>query len=444
MGRAAVIMPGISDISERERLSCVYEDLRLRLLDLSKRNQLLNYRLNARSKRFLQVVNVSLEDIYTRLAAEEGTLQIAALREPDNIPRDERTEEFRLALDRAHATDVDYLTAVESIEATARDDEVAMEKLERQLRDRVRKELGLPPRSSGNEVNRIDHARSLGIDPSLDLDSSRGTGGARVLQTLKFPDELEAVMEKISAEARLAEQETGLSTLFLAFGFLEWYESDGSDKKACAPLLLLPVQIDKRRVCGRPVYSLSTRQGDAEGNLSLQKLLEQGFRRELPDFEADAEDTPASIEAYVKQVKTAIDGLKRWQVRPWLVLGHFSFGRFAMYSDLEPQKWDDPTKDALVGSLLRGSERNDEGGCLPSVPDDYPIDDPAIEDIAPFLIQDADASQHSAIVDVMKGSNLVIQGPPGTGKSSDHHQYPCQCARCGKARAVPGREASGA
>jgi len=33
------------------------------------------------------------------------------------------------------------------------------------------------------------------------------------------------------------------------------------------------------------------------------------------------------------------------------------------------------------------------------------------------LIQDADASQHSALIDAMKGHNLVIHGPPGTGKS---------------------------
>ena len=45
------------------------------------------------------------------------------------------------------------------------------------------------------------------------------------------------------------------------------------------------------------------------------------------------------------------------------------------------------------------------------------IDDPQIEAVAPFLIHDADASQHSAVIDAMKGHNLVIQGPPGTGKS---------------------------
>ena len=33
------------------------------------------------------------------------------------------------------------------------------------------------------------------------------------------------------------------------------------------------------------------------------------------------------------------------------------------------------------------------------------------------LIVDADSSQHSALIDAMRGQNLVIEGPPGTGKS---------------------------
>lgn len=339
MRRSTEKGPATPDPPEGDRLKRLYEDLRLRLLDLSKRNQLLNYRLSTRSKRFLRIVDGPLEDAHQRLVGDEETLRIAPLPEPDDIPSEERTDEFRLALDRARATDVEYLTAVEAFEATGRDDDAAMEKLERQLRDRLREELGLPPRPSRREINRGDHARTLGIDPSLDLDLSRDNGDGRVLQTLKFPDELEAILEKISGDARLAEQEMGLSTLFLAFGFLEWYDSDTSDKRACAPLLLLPVQINKQKVRGKPVYSLSVREGGAETNLSLQKLLEQNFSRKLPDFEADGEDGLGSIEAYVDSVKTAIEGLKRWQVRRWLVLGHFSFGRFAMYSDLEPKKW---------------------------------------------------------------------------------------------------------
>ena len=413
MTQASAKASWMTDPAESARLMGIYGDLRLRLLDLSRRNQLLNYGLSARSKRLLRIVDCSLEDAHRQLVGQESTLQIEPLPEPDTIPSEERTEEFRLALDRARATDIDYLATLDALEATSRDDDVAFERLERQLRDRVRNELGFPPRPSRSEINRNEHAREINIDPSFDLDPSCSNGRG-CLQTLVFPDELEAVMEKIVAGARLAEQELGLSTLFLAFGFLEWYDNDASDKKAYAPLLLLPVQIEKLRRRGKPVYSVTAREEAAEANLSLQKLLEQKFSRALPDFDSDEEADTRSIETYLAKVKAAVEGLKRWQVRRWIVLGHFSFGRFAMYSDLEPQKWGEPTGHPLVAPFLRGAEYKDEETWIAG---DYEIDDPKIDSVAPFLIQDADASQHSAIVDVMKGANLVIQGPPGTGKS---------------------------
>jgi very-short-patch-repair endonuclease len=403
------------DTSDSARLSKLYEDLRLRLLDLTRRNQLLNYSLSPRSRRFIQIIDATLEAIHRKLVSEEATLRIEPLPEPEDIPVEERTDEFRTELDRAKTTDVEYLAALEAMASTGREDEQALERLDRQLRDRVRASMGLPSRPSRRELNRVDHARSLGIEPNYDLDPSRDMD-ARVLQTMKFPDELEALLEKISADARLAEQEMGLSTLYLAFGFLEWYDADASDKKAFAPLLLLPVSLQKAKVRGKTVFSLSVREGSAEANLSLQKLLEQRARV-LPDFEADEETTIASIESYLDRVTNAIDGLKSWKIHRWLVLGHFSFGRFAMYADLDQGRWGDVTSHDLVGSILHGVEQKRDPNTLPGIPEDYFIDDPEIEQVAPFLIHDSDASQHSALVDAMRGKNLVVQGPPGTGKS---------------------------
>ena len=102
-----------------------------------------------------------------------------------------------------------------------------------------------------------------------------------------------------------------------------------------------------------------------------------------------------------------------------MTLGHFAFGRLAIYADLEPEKWrQHPVQKELVRSVLSGAEASgDVGAPLLGPAEDYPIDDPQVEAIAPRLIHDADASQHSALIDVMKGKNLVIQGPPGTGKS---------------------------
>ena len=348
------------DPNERKRLEGLYEDLRIRLLDLSRKNQLLNYNLRPGSRRFIQIVGCSLENSHRRLAIDEATLKISPLAQPDTVPADERTEEFRAALDRAKSINVEYLTALKVLELNGRDDDAALEKLERELGDCVREELELPPRPTRKDLNRVEHARSLGIDPSLDLDPKAVQNG-KGLQTFKFPNELEAIMEKILGDARLAEQEMGLSTLFLAFGFLEWYESDSSDKKSFAPLLLLPVKMERQKVQGKSVYSIVVREGNAEANLSLQKLLEQRFGRQLPDFGSEEEEQDSSsVEGYIDQVTQAIQGLKRWQVKRWLVLGHFSFGRFAMYQDLEPENWKNHVAHPLVGSILKGTEQGDD------------------------------------------------------------------------------------
>jgi len=410
----------VEDANEQQRLTRLYEQLRLKLLDLSKKNPMLNYRLGTRSKRQLQIVDGVLEDIYRKLVGEDGDLKIAFLQPPDDIPPEERTEDFISALEHAKVSDIEYITELDELERAERNDEFAFAAIERELRIKVRAQLGLPPRPGRNDVNRADHARSLGIDPSPDLQQARSKSSRDddSLQTLKYPDELESIMEKISSDARLAEQEMGVSTLFLAFGFLEWYEADDSDKKAYAPLLLLPVNIESRKVRGKDIYCLSAREGGGETNLSLQKLLEERYNRELPNFVVEEDETLASIEDYLDHTRIAIEGLKRWNIRRWLVLGHFAFGRFLMYIDLNPENWQDhPTHHSLVNAILTGSEHEKEGSLRVPIPDDYQIDEPEVEKIAPLLIQDADASQHSALIDMMREKNLVIQGPPGTGKS---------------------------
>jgi Protein of unknown function (DUF4011) len=413
------------DLGEQERLTEVYGRLRLKLLDLSKKNRMLNYNLGNRSKRHLQIVDEVMDEIYKKLAGDDATLRIEPLDEPEDVPPEEKTEEFIGALEHAKVSNLEYLTKLEALESAGRDDELALAKLERELRDHIRSEFGFSSRPKKAEINRADLARQAGIDPNFELGpvKTKASHSDGALQTLKFPDELDRIMGKIVADAKLAEQEMGISTLFLSFGFLEWYESDVSDKKAFAPLLLLPVTVDVKKQYGKNTYSLSANEGSAESNLSLQKLLETNvaFHRKLPTFENGDEDGVGSIEAYFDGVREAITGLGRWQIHRWMVLGHFAFGRFAVYADLSPDNWAvDPVDHPLVGAILRGTDATGDtgdGALLPGDLTDYSIDDPQIEALAPFLIQDADASQHSALIDAMKGHNLVIHGPPGTGKS---------------------------
>jgi hypothetical protein len=76
----------MSDSSEQQRLESLYEKLRLKLLDLSRRNQMLNYSLGVRSQRYLQIVDDVFEDVYGKLVSEETRIRISFLPEPDGLP----------------------------------------------------------------------------------------------------------------------------------------------------------------------------------------------------------------------------------------------------------------------------------------------------------------------------------------------------------------------
>ena len=82
-------------------------------------------------------------------------------------------------------------------------------------------------------------------------------------------------MDKIADTARLAEQEMGLSTLFPGVRLFGWYDSPSSDRKVFAPVLLLPVRLERAKSKGKRIYYLSAREGSAELNSSLQKRLEE-------------------------------------------------------------------------------------------------------------------------------------------------------------------------
>ena len=406
--------------AEMARLAEVYSRLRDKLLDMRLSNPMLSFKHRATSKTQLQIVDEVAEEVYRALATESGTLEVLPLPEPEGIPADERTEDFHAELEHAQVSDLDYLTALAALESIGRDDEYAIAEAETILRERLRAKLGMPPRPNRKTVSPIDHAKSLDIDPQAELkpQADRDSHRDRKLQTLKWPDSLTAVLDKLQSGAVLSEQEVGLSTLFLVFGFLEWTDSKDSGKRLFAPLLLLPVKLTARQTGkGKITFSITATSEQAEGNLSLAKKLET-LGLVLPVFDpAEGSETP--IEDYFSAVTDVISEQAGWRVRRWLTLGHFAFGRFAMYADLAPERWQvPPVENALVGAVLRGTEISGDGGTgLSAPPDDYDIDSEEIETIAPYLVRDADASQHSAVVDVMRGKNLVIQGPPGTGKS---------------------------
>src|SRR3954447_15157940 len=60
--------------------------------------------------------------------------------------------------------------------------------------------------------------------------------------------QLDARLKRLALNAREAETELGITTLFCAFGLLRWYEADASAEPLLSPLLLVPVRLDRATI----------------------------------------------------------------------------------------------------------------------------------------------------------------------------------------------------
>lgn len=423
-----------STVSERDRLARLYEGYRERLLDLTNRNPLLNSRVSPgrRSRRMVQIVNVALEGVYQALRSDDASpLDIVPLPDVPHVPPDEMTEAFISAFEHARLTEPDYLAAMALLDADSDSSDLALHEADEALRHKVRSELGLPDRTKAKAPDPEEHARQLGINPGADLElrDAASPEGPILLRSLLYANELEEILDRIIDHTRLSLQETAVSTLYLAFGFLERPDPGADGKILRAPLLLVPVRLAVRKVGGRDAFGV-TALGAAESNLSLLKLVERDFRRALPRFEPilhesqtqdgaqfDAMDAFGTIGGYFDGVSRSIEGMKGWRIRPWLALGSFAFGRHQIYHDLQADHWPEwPSDHPLVRTILAGAERPGNPSDFAAAPD-FDVDRPEIERLVPHLIVDVDSSQHQALVDVARGQNMVIEGPPGTGKS---------------------------
>jgi len=386
-------------------------ELRMRLLDLSNGNRLLNYKFSNRSRRHVRIVDELPNQLFGQL--DDGRrLVFKSLPEPADEPKDEKSDEFLLALEQARRSDEAYLAALKNLEDE--DGEIAR-RIDRMLRDRVRSALRMPDRLLRDQISKAEWARQNSIEPSFDLpeqtrkskQSPEGT-----LQTFLLPDEMEHTLSAIYDLTRTTLQETGVHTLYLALGYLEWYEGGpNATKPMFAPLLLHPVDIERKIVAGKYRYSIGSLGEETVTNITLSERLFQDFQRRLPPL--TEEDT---AETYFATIQEAVGDKPGWRVRRFAVVGHFAFARLVMFHDLEDSRWSDNIGvigNPVVAQIFAGS--GTAGDTL--FAEDYAIDEPSISAKVPLLITDADSSQFSAIVDVLDGKNVAIKGPPGTGKS---------------------------
>ena len=244
--------------------------------------------------------------------------------------------------------------------------------------------------------------------PDQDFEEGRYTDS--VLEAPLTPDALQKRLLKLSKDARTAEEEQGINILYLAMGFLQWYEDGKPNVLREAPLILLPVELVRNNKTS--TYDIMCRDDDIVANLSLQERLKLDFAISLPEIDDSTDWFPSQ---YFNRVTETISGKDRWKIDPnGMQLGFFSFAKLMMLRDLDPDNWDE--ESLLVNKIISGLL---SGGFQPDPPlfkEGDNLDDKLSPDQI-FHVVDADSSQTKVIEEVRLGRNLVVQGPPGTGKS---------------------------
>jgi hypothetical protein len=162
-------------------------------------------------------------------------------------------------------------------------------------------------------------------------------------QTRLSAKHLEKRLLATDRDARTLLEEQGVNTLFLTLGMLSCKESEASQKRLLAPLILIPVELE--RSSARDRFSLSYDDGDLGSNLSLAERLKADFAISLPVLPADDE---IDIAAYLDALAEAVAGREGWSVeRDEIKLGFFSFGKFLMYLDLDEQGWPEGGRSSI-------------------------------------------------------------------------------------------------
>ena len=242
----------------------------------------------------------------------------------------------------------------------------------------------------------------------IPFDFSKFSEGDKKLATDLTPKELQKRLYYINNQAKTMLQEQGYNILYLAIGFLEWKDKSKPKQNNNAPLVLIPVSMERKKV--GESFNLEWTGEDIQTNISLKaKLLEGGI--ELPDFEF--KKYGEVIDHYLASVRRAVSRMDGWTVNNNVALGFFSFTKFVMYNDLNPEAWEDNvdlTKNELIQAIFNPAKNDQESFREEDI-------DSRLEYQNMYQVLDADSSQIAAIQDVKAGRNLVVEGPPGTGKS---------------------------
>ncbi len=405
------VLPTPLDKKLIELIHTRIEKLRPKLLDLTKRNPLISTKFSDRSNSIIRIIDEVPDFIFQTISSSR--MRIKSLPALEEDPKDELSSQFQSSLAEARMNDKTYLDELDTINQENEEDADKLAIFERNLKDRIREKLGMSVRQTKNNLSWTQHAINNHIRPNYELlemheQHADGRHTDINIQTLLMPDALERKLNVLLTKDNTWKQEAGINVLHTAFGFLEW-KIPGQKEPCYAPLLLLPIEIEKNRTTSGTEFWISANETNLESNSVLSEMLRTEHNIFLPVY--DEELSPEAYFELISQLKVTAISLK---VRRWVAIGIFPSTRLAMYHDLGTQAGWNFANHPVISTLFCGNESSFE---VSPFGDEYNIDEPDIESKVPLIVTDADSSQYSTIVDVLDGKNLAVEGPPGTGKS---------------------------
>jgi very-short-patch-repair endonuclease len=234
-------------------------------------------------------------------------------------------------------------------------------------------------------------------------------------------EQLQTALTEIYRAARAAQQEGGANTLFLTIGALLW-RPKGKDKPYRAPLILVPVVLDRPSV--RSGFLLRAHDDETRVNSTLLELLRQEFDMRLPGLdEAVPEDgSGLDVSAILDAFRRKARDVPGWEVTEEVALTNLSFTKYLMWKDLADRadalRESEVARRLMDGPAQAGEDTQERSASGPG-PREHTggtaDEEPMAADLA--CPMEADSSQLRAVAAAARGKSFVLIGPPGTGKS---------------------------
>ena len=152
-----------------------------------------------------------------------------------------------------------------------------------------------------------------------------------IIAILFFREDLDRKLGALRESARILLQDAGLSALYCAFGFLEYYDSEASDQKRIAPLVFRPIELNRELDRGEYRYFIEGRNDEIAINVALKELLRKQYSVELPEWVGDEDGEDSALASYLSKIEQIAHNRQDWALRRFVTVGLFTFSTLAMY-----------------------------------------------------------------------------------------------------------------